>query len=177
MHTIQITQDFKELQSVETLAKEAFPPEEYLSPADLIQMAESGQVEFMAIYDQDTFVGFIVVCVFECLCYLFFLAICPELRAQGYGGKILRLLESQYPGKQQVVDFEREDSFAPNNNQRTKRKAFYMRNGYRETNKFISYRGVDYEIVCKCTDFNFEVFKRMMNTFQIEGFDPQYTEE
>lgn len=165
-----------ELGKVESLAKEAFPPKEYLSPGELIQMAERGEVDFWGLYDQNNLVGFMVVSLFEDMCYLFFLAIDPNIRSKGYGGQALRLLDELYPNKQQVVDFEMIDDTAPNNEQRITRKAFYMRNGYRETGKFISYRGVDYEILCRDTPFDFEKFKRMMLVFNIEGFDPKYFE-
>ncbi len=177
MRTIKITAEFADLPLVERLAKEAFPPEEYLPPSKLIDMAEHGEVDFRGLYDGDLFVGFTVVSIFEQLSYLFFLAIDPGLRSKGYGGKTLRLLDELYPNKQQVVDFERIDESAPNNAQRITRKAFYMRNGYRETGRFLSYLGVDYEILCKDTAFDFDTFKKMMRRFRIDGFDPKYFEE
>lgn len=165
-----------DLDKVESLAKEAFPPKEYLSPSELIRMAERGEVDFWGLYDKNSFVGFMVISVFEDMCYLFFLAIDPSIRSKGYGGQALRLLDELYPNKQQVVDFEMIDDTATNNEQRITRKAFYMRNGYQETGKFISYRGVDYEILSRDTPFDFEKFKRMMLVFNIEGFDPKYFE-
>lgn len=176
MHTIKITKEFKDLELVEALAKEAFPPEEYLAPSKLIEMSADGEVDFWALYDDDTFVGFTVISLYEDMCYLFFLAISPQYRSQGYGGKTLRLLDELYSDKQQVVDFEMIDESAPNNAQRITRKAFYMRNGYKETGKFIFYLGVDYEIMCKQDNFDFEAFKQMMQTFKIDGFKPKYYE-
>ncbi len=176
MHTIKITKEFKDLELVEALAKEAFPPEEYLAPSKLIEMSDDGEVDFFALYDVDTFVGFTVISLYEDMCYLFFLAISSEHRSRGYGGKTLRLLDELYPDKQQVVDFEMIDESAANNAQRITRKAFYTRNVYKETGKFISYLGVDYEILCKQDDFDFCRFKRMMQTFRIEGFSPKYFE-
>ncbi len=176
MHTVKITKEFKDLQLVESLAKEAFPPEEYLAPSKLIEMSENGEVDFLAIYGGEAFIGFTVVSLYKDMCYLFFLAISPEFRSHGYGGRTIRLLDELYPDKQQVVDFEMIDESALNNAQRITRKAFYMRNGYKETGKFISYLGVDYEIMCKQDNFDFEAFKQMMQTFKIDGFKPKYFE-
>ncbi len=176
MHTVKITSEFQELSLIEELAKEAFPPEEYLAPAKLIEMEEDGALDFWALYDGNTLVGFAVISLYEDMCYLFFLAIRPELRSHGYGGKTLRLLDELYPDKQQVVDFEMIDEAAPNNAQRITRKAFYLRNGYQETGKFISYLGVDYEILCKQKPFHFDTFQQMMKQFRIEGFVPRYFE-
>lgn len=177
MNVKHINWNSADLDKVEALAKEAFPPKEYLSPGELIQMAERGEVDFWGLYDDDSFVGFMVISLFEDTCYLFFLAIDTNIRSKGYGGQALRLLDALYPNKKQVVDFEMIDASAPNNEQRITRKAFYMRNGYQETGKFISYRGVDYEILCRDDAFDFETFKRMMLGFKIEGFDPKYFEQ
>ncbi len=177
MHTINITTEFRDYPSVQRLAQEAFPPEEYMAPSKLIEMAERGEVEFLGLYDEDTFAGFMVVSIFEKICYLFFLAIDPVLRSRGYGSRTLKLLEERYPDKQQVVDFEMIDDAAPNHAQRVTRKAFYMRNGYKETGKYISYLGVDYEILCKSDEFDFVAFQRMMCHFHIDNFHPQYFEK
>ncbi len=176
MQMKRITRGFEDIGQVEKLAKEAFPPEEYLAPDKLIEMSETGLVEFFALYDQRVFAGFMTVSLFENLCYLFFLAVRSDLRSQGYGAKALQLLDQRYSGKQQVVDFEKIDVLASNNAQRITRKGFYLRNGYKETGKVISYLGVDYEILCKSDTFDFEAFQRMMQTFPIEGFDPVYSE-
>lgn len=177
MHTVKITNQFADLPLVEALAKEAFPPEEYLAPRKLIAMSLGGEVDFWALYDGEIFVGFTVISLYRDMCYLFFLAIDPQHRSRGYGGKTLRLLDELYPGKQQVVDFEMIDEAAPNNAQRIARKAFYIRNGYKETGKFISYLGIDYEIFCKQEQFDFDSFQQMMKGFHIEGFNPQYFEQ
>ena len=170
-----ITDNFIDLESVEILAKEAFPPEEYLAPKKIIEMSKKGEVEFLALYDNNTFIGFTVITVFKNIVYLFFLAIEQKFRSCGYGAKILNLLEDYYPDKQQVVDLEKLDDTAENSLQRIKRRNFYIRHGYKETGKFISYLGVDYEILCKDDNFDFDTFKEMMNTFSIRGFYPNYS--
>lgn len=177
MQTKLITNNFKDLKLVEELAKEAFPPEEYLAPAKIIEMNKKGEVEFLALYDNDLFVGFMVVSVFKNLVYLFFLAIDSKFRSCGYGGQALQLLDELYPSKQQVVDLEKLDNSAQNAKQRETRRNFYLRNGYKDTNKFLSYLGVDYEILCKDENFDFETFKEMMKTFSIRNFNPKYFEE
>lgn len=159
---------------VNVLAKEAFPPEEYLAPSEIVKMAEQGDVDFWAITAHDEFVGFMVVKLYENLAYLFFLAISSLCRSKGYGGKAITLLQETYPDKQQVVDLEMLDDNAINKEQREKRRKFYLRNGYKETGLFLSYLGVDYEVLCMDDNFSPEQFKLMMSTFQIAGFKPKY---
>ena len=44
----------------------------------------------------------------------------------------------------------------------------------KETRLFLSYLGVDYEVFCMEDTFDSEMFKRMMSTLKIEGFNPEY---
>lgn len=170
----KITENGRYWDEVNELAKEAFPPKEYLAPQKLVEMAETDTVDFFALSEQGMFVGFIVVQTYKDLAYLFFLAINPSYRSKGYGGRAIETLKAEYPGKKQVVDFEMLDDNAGNNEQRKRRRNFYLRNGYKETGLFLSYLGVDYEVFCMDADFKAEDFKEMMKTIQIKGFAPRY---
>lgn len=169
-----ITQKSRFWDQVNILAKEAFPPEEYLAPSELVKMARSDNFDFLALLDGDTFVGFMVVQTYEDLAYLFFLAIDAKSRSKGYGSRAIETLQAAYPGKTHTVDFEMLDESAPNNEQRKKRRCFYLRNGYQETGLFLSYLGVDYEVFCMGENFDTDTFKAMMKTIQVEGFNPRY---
>lgn len=169
-----ITQQSRFWEQVNALAKEAFPPEEYLAPTELVKMAQSDDFDFLALLDEDTFVGFMVVMLYENMAYLFFLAIDTDNRGNGYGSRAIETLKAEYPDKIHTVDFEMLDDAAPNQEQREKRRSFYLRNGYRETGLFLSYLGVDYEVFCMGERFNVDTFKAMMKTIQVDGFKPRY---
>lgn len=160
--------------NVNELAKEAFPPEEYLEPIKLVEMAKAENFDFLALKDGNTFIGFMVVLTYENLAYLFFLAIDSSCRSMGYGSRAIETLKEAYPKRKHVVDFEMLDHTAKNRSQREKRRRFYLMNGYKETGFFLSYLGVDYEVFCMDDDFDPEVFKAMMNTISVKGFNPQY---
>lgn len=70
-----ITESNRFWDKVNLLAKEAFPPKEYLAPSKLVEMAEADNFDFLALSDKDSFVGFMVVQTYKNLAYLFFLAI------------------------------------------------------------------------------------------------------
>lgn len=159
---------------INALAREAFPPEEYLAPSELVKMSEAGGLDFWALSDEDGFVGFMAVQLYDGLAYLFFLAIDGARRSKGYGGCALETLRALYPGFQQVVDFEMPDESAPNRAQRERRREFYLRHGYRETGLFLSYLGVDYEVFCMDAHFDEARFKAMMSKLKIDGFKPKY---
>ena len=170
----QVTEKNRFWNQINALAKEAFPPEEYLAPSKLVEMGKTANFDFWALSDKDSFVGFMVVQTYKNLAYLFFLAIDSSCRSKGYGTRSIETLKAAYPDKKHIVDFEMLDNTSSNSEQRAKRRAFYLRNGYKETGLFLSYLGVDYEVFCMDDDFDPEEFKAMMQTIRVDGFNPKY---
>ena len=72
MQTLIVRENFKDMDKLNNLAKEAFPPEEYLSPNDIINKMKD--LELYALYDNDLFVGYMVIKSIKNMAYLFFLA-------------------------------------------------------------------------------------------------------
>ena len=140
LNTEHITENSRFWSEVNALAKEVFPPQEYLAPSKLVEMAKADNFDFLALTDNNSFVGFIVVQTYRNLAYLFFLAIVSTCRSKGYGSQA-KTLKTEYPNKKQVVDFEMRDDTADNYKQREKRREFYLRNG----------RELSYIVVAKCT--------------------------
>lgn len=172
--TEHITENHRFWNQINSIASEAFPVEEYIAPADLVSMAKAENFDFLALMDNKLFVGFMVVMTYRDLAYLFFLAIDSSCRSKGYGSRAIETLKAEYPGKKQVVDFEMPDDSASNCYQRNIRREFYLRNGYKETNLFLTYLGVDYEVFCMDDDFIPQDFMDMMKTIQVKGFNPVY---
>lgn len=170
-----ITEGGRYWQEVNALAIEAFPPKEYLAPTELVRMAAGGNLDFSALLDKDTFVGFMVTMQYKEMVYLFFLAISPLYRSKGYGSRAIEALKARYPGKTQVVDFEAPNDLADNAAQRIKRRRFYQKNGYCETGLFVTYYGVTYEVFCTDEQFDAVTFKELMKTVPVDGFVPVYS--
>ncbi len=174
LNTERITEGSRFWDKVNALAKEAFPPEEYLAPAEIVKMAQNDNYDFLALTDDDKFIGFTVIKVYKDMTYLFFLAIDKDSRGKGYGSSAIEALKLKYPNKIHTVDFEMPDENAPNSSEREKRRNFYLRNGYNETGSFLTYLGVDYEVFYIGKEFIVENFKEMMKNIRVEGFDPKY---
>lgn len=162
------------MERLNELALEAFPPEEYLAPSDIIKLSQKFDMDFWGLYENDDFIGFTVIARYKRMIYLFFLAITPENRSKGYGSKIISLISENYKSCQFVVDFEMVDESARNIEQRIKRRDFYLRNGFKETNHYLTYFGASYEILCMHHEFDFTLFKELMDALPIEGFAPLY---
>lgn len=174
LNTEHVTEKSIFWNEINRLAKEAFPPEEYLAPTELVKMSQADNFDFLLLKDQEQFVGFMVVQTYKNMAYLFFLAIDEKSRGKGYGSRAIETLKEEYPNKVHTVDFEMLDQTASNYEQRKKRRNFYLRNGYQETGLFLSYLGVDYEVFCMSDNFDIDTFKAMMKTIQVQGFDPKY---
>lgn len=161
-------------EDVGRLAREAFPPGEYFSPRKLMRMAQADDFDFWKILVGSAFVGFMVVKTYDDLAYLFFLAIDPSHRSKGYGARVLARVRTLYPQKRLILDFEMLDETAANSEQRKKRRAFYLRNGFQETGWFVSYNNIDFEIVSADGCLDLEKYKALMLTLEIEHFHPRY---
>lgn len=174
LRTVRITEDFVDLHKVDALAKEAFPPIEYPGTYIVIAMSKKNNSDFLAIYDDNLFVGFISVLTYKNLAYLFFLAVHKELRSKGYGSAILHMLPEIYPDYIQVVDLEKQDFSADNAEQRKSRLSFYMRNGYSRPGFFAKYCGMDLEILCASDTFDEELVKGALANAGIPNFSAEY---
>lgn len=163
INTEPITVDNRFWTQINILAKETFPPEEYIAPEELVRMSATKGHEFLALIHEDSFIGYIVVYPHRDLLYLLYLAIDPSCRSKGYGSHVIETLKARYADRKLVVDFEMPDDNAPNREQRLRRRQFYLRNGYKETGFFVSYMGVDYEVFCMNDDFDPQAYKDMLS--------------
>lgn len=79
-----------------------------------------------------------------------YLAIDEEQRGKGYGSKILQDLIKKYETIILSIERPKEGLSAD----KKRRKSFYLKNGFIETNKFIEDGGVEYEILCTNKNYN-----------------------
>ena len=168
-----INKNFKDMSKVEALAADAFD----FPPKVMAQMSEEEDMDFLAFYDDDIFVGFIVVSQHKNMIYVFFFAIDQTLRSSGYGARALSTLKEHYKGCQFFADIEKIDVTAPDNEERKRRRAFYLRNGYKTSEYFMFYKETDYEVLYSEGEFDLDSFKELIaNTldgkFQEENRTP-----
>lgn len=175
--TEPITENCRFWNDVNRLAKEAFPPKEYLSPADTLELAKTVDLDFLALVSGGNFAGYMVVQTFKNLAYLFFLAVDGKCRSKGYGSEAIRFFKEKYPEKIHAVDIEMIEENAPNPAQRKSRRNFYLRNGFKAAGVFLNYLGENYEVLSMENDFDKNEFKEMMGTIELDGFKSEFFEE
>lgn len=176
LKTIAITKDFFDIQKVCLLANEAFPSKEHLASDTMIEIAEDDDLDFWALYDGNTFVGFMTVKTQDELSYLLFLAIDASLRSKGYGSRAIETLKAIYKNYRHIVDMEILDTAAENSEQRQKRRSFYLRNGFYPTGYGFSLHGVTYEVMCSDQSFEIEDFRELLSYIASDDGKPNYFE-
>ena len=137
--------EFKE--QVYMLYEEAFPAEEKKPISLMEHLAEKGQMELFAVTDQDEFVGLAFNMMDGNTALLDYFAVSPEKRNGGYGSKSLKLLLERFRSNKYIFEIEMQDEKAENAQDRKRRKAFYLRNGLKETGLFAHVYGTDFELL------------------------------
>ena len=132
----QITTANANDEKLKQLYETAFPKEEQIPWDDLVRLIGEMNLDFTAYYEEGFFIGFTIVFPYEPFNWYWYFAVRPELRGQGKGQQILTALLEKYKGQSCVLDMESPRQECDNKEQRQRRHAFYLRNGFRDTNLY-----------------------------------------
>ena len=139
---------------------DAFPKKERMPFPMMVAMSKLWNTDFLSFYDGDTLCGFIYLAHNRKIVFVMFFAVDAALRSKGYGSAILQEIQKKYPNKKIIISIEPCDETAHDIEIRKKRKAFYLRNGYKETGYKIKLAGVIQEIIISGGEFDKAQFKR-----------------
>ena len=139
---------------------ESFPKSERMPFPLMVAMSKLWNTDFFGFYEEDTLCGFIYLAHNRKIVFVMFFAVDAALRSKGFGSAILQEIQKKYPTKKIIISIEPCDETAPGIEIRKKRKAFYLRNGYKETGYMIKLAGVVQEIIIANGEFNKSQFKR-----------------
>ncbi len=134
-------------EEIRSLYRAAFPREERIPYEDLLRLMEEMPLDVTAYYERPGFVGFTVVYPGGPFTWFWYFAVPEALRGRGYGQKILRDLIGRYRGRTCILDMESPRQPCANREQRLRRQAFYLRNGFRETHVYRSFGNIEYTIL------------------------------
>ena len=138
--------DSPELKELEALYTRAFPPNER-RPLEELTDEKSGMIKVLGFYQHAVFCGMAVTLSAAGLVHIIYLAMEERFRGQGLGSLALEEIRKMASGQKIMVDVERVEDGAPNNDQRIRRIAFYRKNGYEETEVRYRWRKEDYVIL------------------------------
>lgn len=159
---INLKPDCKDRKYLEQINNEAFPDSERMSMDEIFVFASDTNTDVLGIYANDMPIGFAVLLKNEECAYLYYLAIDKRVRSKGYGGAAIKKIRSTYPQLQIILDFEEIKESAENNDQRIRRKQFYLKNGFYETGSYTLLREARFEVVCSVLPFRKESFKKLL---------------
>lgn len=133
----QVTKQNKDLNIIKELYIASFPENER-RPFD--ELLDNPMVcnDFLAFYNEEQFIGFACLLSYLDLAHILYFAVDTHLRSNGYGSKALDAMHEFKKDMRIIADLEKERVGADNNEQRRKRRSFYLRNGYKPSE--VSYR-------------------------------------
>jgi GNAT superfamily N-acetyltransferase len=161
----KITRESKDLDAVQDLYFAAFPESEQAPMEFLLQKSEDDCVRFNAYYDEGVFVGLSYTITREDLTYLLYMAVNGSIRSKGYGTQILSCIKEFRPDNRIILNIDPTDESAANNEERIRRRNFYIRNGYSLSNIVIEMNGNTFDVLSSgaCTADEFRaLFKKYL---------------
>ena len=141
---------------------DSFPKNERMPFLMMVAMSKLWNTAFLGFYDSDTLCGFVYLAHNSKIVFIMFLAVDETLRSKGYGSAILQDIQNKYPEKKIIISIEPCDKNAFDIELRTKRKEFYMRNGYQETGYMMKLNGIVQEIIIKNGKFDKKQFRSFL---------------
>ena len=136
-------------QKIKQLYETAFPKDEQIPWDDLMRLVGEMSLDFTAYYEGEEFIGFTIVYPRKSFNWFWYFAVREELRGKGYGQQILTQLIERYKGQPFVLDMESTTQVCDNLEQRKRRQAFYLRNGFRDTHVYRTYNDIIMTIMMK----------------------------
>lgn len=131
-------------EQLKQLYQTAFPENEQIPWDDLMRLVGEMHLDFTAYYDENTLIGFTIVYPRPSFSWYWYFAVKEELRGKGLGQQILSQLIERYKGLSSVLDMEStKQNPCPNLEQRQRLHAFYLRNGFRDTNVYRWYGDIE----------------------------------
>ena len=165
----KIDENTKNLEEIKQLYWDAFPFEERIPFYIMVLVGNDRGVEFLSVYDDDIWLGFIHTLVGEKLSYIFYFAIYGRLRRSGYGSKILREYKKMHPRLSLAIEPVEEGS--GNIKQRKKRLEFYNKNGFETLDTRVMEMGVEFELMgAKGMEIKESDYKSLVKKF-FDSFD------
>ena len=162
----------KNARAVKSIYLEAFPKEERMPFWTMRLLDKLPATQLLAFYDGAVLCGFAYLGVEGDVVFLMFLAVDQTLRSRGYGSAILQVLRERYPRHRHVVSIEMCSQNAPNRDQRLRRKAFYLNNGYEETGWQITLSKVPQEVLAANGEFDPQELQRFFQKYSNQTMNP-----
>ncbi|WP_297280726.1 GNAT family N-acetyltransferase [uncultured Anaerococcus sp.] len=156
----------------EKLYLKSFPENERVDISKLYDLDKKGLIDIIILTQDTKYIGLAVIYLSENINLLSYFAIDPSLRSKGLGSKSLKILKNTYKDliiEIESTDFKGADDFALRN----RRKAFYIRNGFKIIDQKVDYFGIEMELMATTKDAGIEAYFQTYENI----FDEKYIGE
>ena len=161
----KVTEGSPEFDRIVTLYERSFPENER-RPLEPLLRDSTGSSDFLSFFSENTFVGFAALLTLGDISHILYFAIEEHMRNSGFGSEALRCIHRLKAGCRILADLEAEDPGAANNDQRKKRRRFYLLNGYTVSEVHYRWRQESYEIFVCGGDITNEEFAAFWHHFE-----------
>ncbi len=165
--------DKKDLYRIKALYEEAFPANERKPFSVLENNRRRGMTDILAIYDGE-FLGLVITAGYKDMVLIDYFAVDEGKRGGGIGGRAIELIRQRYAGKRVFLEIELPDVSFANNEQRVRRKGFYLRNGLKDSGIAVNVYNTDMELLVFSENISFEeyeaLYKEAMGEEWVEKF-------
>lgn len=168
----KVSPDKKEMK---TLYHTAFPKEERLPWWLLRAWNDCGVAQITAYYAEHTFCGFTFSVSRGEVLFVVFFAVAEGIRGQGYGSAILTYLKETNPEKTILLNVELLDESAENNDQRIRRMAFYVKNGFYDSGYNIREVGGAFRVLGTAPRWDTRAYQRVYQKLSFGMWKPPIT--
>ncbi|MGL5540351.1 MAG: GNAT family N-acetyltransferase [Erysipelotrichaceae bacterium] len=144
----------KDLKRMDGLLKRDFLESERLPTSLLFLLSKRKGVKWLQFYDNDQFVGFCYLFLEGSHGYVLYLDVDLPMRSNGYGQRILAWLQAHFAHTTFYLHIQEVNERFANVEERRKRKAFYLRNGYHESGYHEYFNGEPNELLTSASAFS-----------------------
>ncbi len=173
----RVTKKLPEYKNIKQLYFRAFPKEERAPFSLMLSRGKRNDVDFIAIYNDGKWVGFIYIINYLDLSYVFYFALNDSERGKGVGSAVLAEIRKMYSGRRFFLALERLDKNSENYAQRLSRSSFYQKNGLVKLNTSIKEGNVVFDSMGFGGEINPDEYKEMMKSYTGFFFSKIYNGE
>lgn len=177
LRAVPVTGKLPEYEKIKAMMQEAFPENERYPFRLLRFWAWFDSNDFLAFYDKDVFAGIMQTFTTGDAVFILYLAVNAKIRSHGYGSRILSYAKKYYAGKCLMLNVEPEDDKTSNSEQRRRRLAFYVANGFTDTG-WILKEGEDvYQILACGESFTQDKYRKAVGRMAFGFYAPKITKK
>lgn len=154
------TASTEDIERIKEVYVEAFPRSERKPFSIIEKNAEKGKMEILSIYDKE-FCGLVITANYSDIVLVDYFAVSESSRGNGVGSTVIPLIRNRYKDKKLFLEIELANPNASFDEQKSRRKRFYLKNGLKCADINVSLFGVPMEILTFGNDISVNDCKRL----------------